>query len=158
MTGPAVEIQSEARRQIGELAAESKDGRETGGILLGRGPGAYGVITIERAGDPGPKAERRADYFLRDLAHAKQLADAAWQENEAVWIGEWHTHPTGLKRPSPRDLVTYSGLLADPELSFDAFVSIIVVPDPDWLTPRLLTWILGSTEGRETLGGEGADR
>ncbi len=145
MTARGVEILPEARRRICELAAQSEDGRETGGMLLGRGPDDHGVIVVEQAGDPGPKAQRRTDFFLRDLAHAKRLAEAAWQDGEAAWIGEWHTHPTGLKTPSPRDLVTYAGLLTDPELSFGAFVSIIVVPDPDWTSPRLLTWILGTT-------------
>jgi integrative and conjugative element protein (TIGR02256 family) len=144
VTSPGVDIHPEARSRICELAAQSEDGRETGGILLGRGPDETGVVRVERAGDAGPRAEREADYFLRDLKHAKELADAAWEESEAVWIGEWHTHPTGLAMPSSRDFVTYAGLLADPELWFEAFVSIIVVPDPDWASPRLLAWILGS--------------
>ena len=144
MNAPAVAVLPEAERRIREFAAESEDGRETGGILLGRGPDAGNVITVEHAGDPGPDAERRRDYFLRDLAHARELADAAWAEAEAVWVGEWHTHPTGPPTPSARDLVTYAALLADPELLFGTFVSIIVIPDPDWKSPRLLTWVLGS--------------
>jgi integrative and conjugative element protein (TIGR02256 family) len=142
---PAVVVLPEAERRIHELATESEDGHETGGLLLGRGPDAQNVITVERAGDPGPGAERRPDYFLRDLAHARELADAAWQESDAVWVGEWHTHPTGPATPSARDLVTYSGLLTDPDLSFGTFVSIIVVPNPDWRSSRLLTWVLSST-------------
>ena len=38
---------------------------ETGGILLGRVEGT--AITVELAGDPGPSAERRPDFFDRDL-------------------------------------------------------------------------------------------
>jgi integrative and conjugative element protein (TIGR02256 family) len=154
MNAPSVVVVPEAERRIRALAAESEDGRETGGILLGRGPDAENVITVERAGDPGSGAERRPDYFLRDLAHACALADAVWQETKAVWVGEWHTHPTGPAAPSARDLVTYAALLADPDLSFGTFVSIIVVPDPDWKNPRLLTWVLGSTAapGRQEYG------
>ena len=146
---PTVTILQEAEDRIRELAHESADGRETGGILLGRGPDAENVITVERAGDPGARAERRPDYFLRDLAHARELAADAWEETEAVWIGEWHTHPIGPPTPSTRDLVTYAGLLADADLSFATFVSIIVVPDPDWETARLLTWVLGSWESQQ---------
>lgn len=143
MTAPDITILPAARDRICELAVESQDGYETGGILLGRGSDADGAIVVERAGDSGPHAERRTDYFLRDLEHAQQLADKAWEEDRAVWVGEWHTHPTGILTPSPRDLVTYAGLLSDPELAFDSFVSIIVVPDPDWARPTLLTWVLG---------------
>jgi integrative and conjugative element protein (TIGR02256 family) len=146
MNTPTVAIRPEAEHRIRELAAASEDGRETGGILLGRGPDADNVITVERAGDSGPEAQRRPDYFLRDLAHARELADAAWHEDEGVWVGEWHTHPTGMSTPSSRDLTTYAGLLADRDLSFTSFIAIIVVPDPDWASARLLTWVLGAAQ------------
>jgi integrative and conjugative element protein (TIGR02256 family) len=142
-----VTIVPEADRRIRELARESADGRETGGILIGRGPNAANVITVERAGDPGPAAKRCPDYFLRDLAHAKRLASAAWEEDQGVWIGEWHTHPTGPTMPSARDLTTYTALLTDSELAFSNFVSVIVVPAPCWDAARLLVWVLGAAAG-----------
>lgn len=141
----AAEIRPEAANRIMKLAAVSTDGRETGGILLGRGPDANGLIIIEEAGDPGPDADRRPDYFLRDLAHAQRLAAAAWERDKAVWVGEWHTHPKGPIHPSARDLDTYAGLMTDTSLDFRAFVSIIVVPDPDWARPRLVPWMLAPT-------------
>jgi hypothetical protein len=101
---------------------------------------------IEEAGDPGLKADRRPDYFLRDLAHAQQLAAEAWERDKAIWVGEWHTHPKGPIHPSARDLSTYVALIADASLEFRAFVSIIVVPDPDWTKPRLLPWVLAPTD------------
>jgi integrative and conjugative element protein (TIGR02256 family) len=152
VTAPTVTILPEVEERIRALAAESRDGSETGGILLGRGPDDNGVITVEEAGDPGPAAERRPDFFLRDLDHARELAAAAWDDREAVWVGEWHTHPTGPPTPSNRDLVTYAGLLSDPELGFATLVSIIVVPDPDWANPRLLTWVPGSSEPDQEYG------
>ena len=51
----AVEIHPEAAAHIAELAAESADSSETGGILLGRGPDTAGLIVVEQAGEPGPK-------------------------------------------------------------------------------------------------------
>ena len=130
--------------RIRELSRASVDGNETGGVLLGHGPDKHGLIVVARAGEPGEKAQRSPDFFLRDRVHAQQLADEAWRESGAVWVGEWHTHPTGLPTPSPRDLATYSSLLSDPELSFQVLVSVIVIPDPDegWEQPRLLVWVL----------------
>ncbi len=138
---PAVE------KRIQRLARAAADGRETGGILLGRGPDEHGVIVVEEAGDAGEHAERRPDYFLRDRAHAERLAEAAWERSRAVWVGEWHTHPDGLPIPSTRDLATYSALLDDSELAFKALVSVIAVPDPAqrWEAPRLLVWVLAPT-------------
>ncbi len=141
----SVDIRREAAARISELAGTSADGAETGGILLGRGPDANGLIVVEQAGDPGPKSDRRPDFFLRDLAHAQQLAAEAWEREKAIWVGEWHTHPKGPIQPSPRDLNTYVALMTDAALEFKVFVSIIVIPDPDWTTPRLLPWVLAPT-------------
>jgi integrative and conjugative element protein (TIGR02256 family) len=138
----SVDIRPEAAARISDLAGASADGVETGGILLGRGPDANGVIVVEDAGDAGPKADRRPDFFLRDLAHAQRLAAEAWERDKAIWVGEWHTHPKGPIQPSPRDLSTYVALMTDTALEFKAFVSIIVIPDPDWSSPRLLPWVL----------------
>jgi integrative and conjugative element protein (TIGR02256 family) len=147
-----VAITPDVERQIRELARASEDRSETGGILLGRGPDERGVIHVEHAGEPGEHAERRPDYFLRDRAHAEHLADAAWTDSRAVWVGEWHTHPTGPPIPSMRDLVTYAGLLDDPELAFEAFVTMIVVPHESkrWEAPRLLMWVLASRAEPDT--------
>jgi integrative and conjugative element protein (TIGR02256 family) len=112
--GNAIDIAPEARSAIMRLSPESADGSETGGILLGRGPDADGVVRVEIAGEPGPRAERRPDFFLRDLEHARGLAARAWQETGAVWIGEWHTHPMGGARPSATDLGTYARLWRPP--------------------------------------------
>ena len=145
----AVDIPRHVAARIVELAAASADGSETGGILLGRGPADNGVIFVEEAGDPGPEAERRPDFFLRDLERAKALADDAWERDKAVWVGEWHTHPGGPPFPSPRDLTTYTSLIASADLAFRAFVSIIVTPDPDWASPTLVPWVLAPAEERD---------
>lgn len=141
---PRLQLQPAAVQTILRLAAESSDGRETGGILIGRGPDDDGVIIVDEAGGPGPDAIRRADFFLRDRGHAQALADAAWADRKAVWVGDWHTHPTGGPTPSSRDLRTYRGLLVAAELSFDVFLSIIVVPDEarGWERPQLHAWWL----------------
>lgn len=133
---------------IKAMARESTDGRETGGILLGRGPNEDGVVRVEWAGDPGPKARREPGFFLRDLEHAQRLADEAWDESKAIWVGEWHTHVHGGPRPSGTDLATYASLLAAAELQFDVFVSIIAVPGAErgWEEPRLAPWLLAISE------------
>lgn len=113
---------------IGEEAIRSRDGLETGGILLGTDRGQE--VVIRQAGGPGPKARRESNRFLRDLTHAQQLAELAWKEDQSQWIGEWHTHPSGDLTPSNYDLKAYSRHLHDPELSFKRFLTIIVVPTP----------------------------
>lgn len=130
------------------MAQESVDGSETGGILLGRGPDKTSVVHVERAGDAGPKAHREPGFFLRDLEHAQRLADEAWDESKAIWVGEWHTHIHGDSRPSATDLGTYARLLAATDLRFDVFVSIIVVPDAEhgWEEPWFASWLLAISD------------
>jgi integrative and conjugative element protein (TIGR02256 family) len=123
-------------------AVTAADGRETGGILLGSDDGT--VLEIRQAGGPGPHADRRAGEFRRDLAHAEELALAAWAADGSVWIGEWHTHPRGPARPSATDLATYGGFLTDPTLGFRRFSAIIITPanGEDWRRMRMAAWLV----------------
>ena len=105
------------------------DGMETGGILLGHV--TDGTALVRYAGDPGPRAVRRRDFFLRDLDHAQELADAAFDTDGSIWIGEWHSHVEAPLVPSKRDLTTYALLLADDELGFDILISLIVGESDD---------------------------
>lgn len=98
---------------------------------------------ISRAGGPGPRAYRGTHVFLRDLAYARQLADVAWREEGAQWLGEWHTHPSGDLTPSELDLRSYLRHLHDAELRLDRFVAVIVglatdsgVTAATWLVER----------------------
>jgi len=129
MTSPfaetAILLRASALTSIQTYAKESDDGRETGGILLGRDP-LNGPLEVLHAGDAGPDAVRDARFFLRDLGHAQRLASQAFDKDGSMWIGEWHTHPVEEAVPSDRDLATYQSLLADPELAFTRFLALIV--------------------------------
>lgn len=120
---PPVTITDVALSAIAREALRSTDGLETGGILLG--DDATDGIVVRHAGGPGPNAARGELTFMRDLDHARRLADSAWSEDRSQWIGEWHTHPTGALSPSEVDLHSYMRHLHDPELGFDKFIAII---------------------------------
>jgi integrative and conjugative element protein (TIGR02256 family) len=119
-----IEIQAEALATITEQVRVGGTVLETGGILLGHNHRDRSTILV--AGDPGPNAVRHMRAFSRDRAHAEGLADAAWAEHQAIWVGEWHTHPEGLATPSDIDLASYLEHLNDPDLGFDYFVSLII--------------------------------
>lgn len=124
-------------------ARASADGFETGGILLGHDHEGQDLIEVTQAGDAGPKAMREQRRFLRDLEHARELADIAYEGKGSVWVGEWHTHPNESPLPSPRDLSTYLRLLEDPSLDFSRFASIIVTAESeDWDNPVLWPWVI----------------
>jgi integrative and conjugative element protein (TIGR02256 family) len=138
-----VRLGDRALATIVHEAPASSDGRETGGILLGFDAGPLTEALVMEAGDPGPQAERRQDFFRRDVEHAQRLADEAFTRTTSRWIGEWHTHPHGDLAPSRKDLRTYRGFLRDPELAFDSFVAVIVGPGDDgWTKPRAAAWLI----------------
>jgi integrative and conjugative element protein (TIGR02256 family) len=141
MRARVIRLAACAAETIATQAPASMDGSETGGILLGHERGEK--ITVTRAGDPGPHADRRPDRFLRDLTHSRRLADEAYAQDGSVWVGEWHTHPAAPGVPSPIDLETYGRLLADPELGFTRLASIIVTPyqEHGWSELVLAGWI-----------------
>lgn len=127
-------------------ASASADGMETGGILLGYDYDGDDLLEVTQAGDAGPRARRERRRFLRDLEHARTLADVAYEEDGSVWIGEWHTHTNESPFPSSRDLLTYLRLLGDATLEFSRFASIIVTAEcDDWDDVVLWPWVITPT-------------
>jgi integrative and conjugative element protein (TIGR02256 family) len=120
----AIRISRSAIADIVSEATASVDGRETGGILLGRSQ-IDGVV-VRHAGGPGPGASRTPDTFHRDLEFARALAADVWNRDGSQWVGEWHTHPSRNYSPSARDLSSYRAHLADDELGFTEFICLIV--------------------------------
>lgn len=146
-----VEITSKSFDSIGEEVRLGGSILETGGILLGHESRAGCRITL--AGGPGPAASRDPLAFSRDLAHAEALADQAWNHDRAIWLGEWHTHPYGPPTPSETDMAAYARHLADPDLGFDTFISIIVgrTTDPGQQVAAVaLTWVVDRYGARTT--------
>ncbi|MEV6444787.1 Mov34/MPN/PAD-1 family protein [Amycolatopsis sp. NPDC051716] len=141
----AIVVTRAAVEAIAHEARASGDGTETGGILLGTAESDS--LVIRHAGGPGRHATRRTTFFQRDLNHAQALGDWAFEKDRSVWIGEWHTHLRAPAVPSSRDLATYRGLLADPELAFDFFVAIILAePTNEWTQPQIATWLVTPTQ------------
>ncbi len=151
MTARAPQVPCVLRVTLAEAAAcsiaghatASSDGLETGGLLLGHlHPDR---VVVNYAGGPGPLALREPTRFQRDLAHARDLARAAWRLDRGIWLGEWHTHPLGPVTPSDIDLRTYLTHLNDPDLTLPSFLSLIVVAAPDWNHPGIVAWTVTRT-------------
>jgi integrative and conjugative element protein (TIGR02256 family) len=106
------------------------------------------VLDVVHAGDAGPRAIREAAFFRRDVAHAQALADLAYRTDGSIWLGEWHTHPDRLSRPSQLDLTSYRQMLNDPALAFTFFLAMIVLPGPSggWHRPRLTGWVVSTAD------------
>lgn len=77
---------------------------ETGGMLLGyRSPAGDEVITGVILG--GPHAKRTHDRFVGDGEWQQTRLEEIYLASNCVttYLGEWHSHPSGLLAPSRLD-------------------------------------------------------
>jgi len=142
-----VTVTDTCRAAISLNAAAAADGKETGGILLGHHHNySQPVLDVVHAGDAGPRAVRQAAFFQRDVTHAQALADVAYSTDGSVWLGEWHTHPGRLSKPSFLDLASYRQMPDDPELEFTFFLAVIVLSGQadGWDRPCLTGWVVST--------------
>lgn len=92
-----------------EADADRHAPEETGGVLLGyadRTDAARIQVTIQIG--PGPKAVHRRHFFHPDSEwQAQEIADAyASSGRVSTYLGDWHSHPGGSRRPSGLDRST----------------------------------------------------
>jgi hypothetical protein len=151
MRRPVIRFEPDAFSVLRKEASAASDGLETGGILLGCDDVSTLETHVNLLGGPGPNAQRRPDFFCRDLAHAVGLGDEAYSRDGSLWVGEWHTHPGSLVRPSRRDLSTYRVFLEDLALGFEHCASIIVTSADSWETVECTGWVISLPPG----GGQG---
>lgn len=140
-----VTVTDTTRTSITRYAMASADGLETGGILLGHyRTHPRPVLDVVHAAGPGPRAVRQTDFFRRDVRHAQAVADLAYCTDASIWIGDWHTHPGGPAQPSDTDLASYRTLLADRDLRFEVFLTVIVTSDPTtgWRRALPTGWLI----------------
>jgi integrative and conjugative element protein (TIGR02256 family) len=134
-----VRIRAEAFDFIRDEAVRSRDGKETGGILVGVDDGE--TVEIRCAGGPGPRAIRRADLISRETAFAQEVVDREWKRDGSDWIGEWHTHTVGRPLPSKLDRRTYEGIVTAADLEFQRFFSLILrANDESWEDLDIVLW------------------
>lgn len=100
---------------MSDLLAEARRWplRETGGALLGWRDGEDTVVA--RVLGPGPSARHRRRSFEPDTewqnAEGRRIyADSA---RTIAFLGDWHTHPLGIPRPSRQDEQTAQILAED---------------------------------------------
>lgn len=83
-----------------------KNGTEACGILIGRHSVDKNKIRIEIATAPSKSDKREKYYFSIDSKHHQQILDNQFVEsqNEAVYLGTWHSHPEPIPTPSKCDI------------------------------------------------------
>ena len=145
-----IDVHRDVIRGIARRARESRDGKETGGLVLGDDSAPR--LELRSVLGSGPNAVRKADYFQRDLEFSRAGATEAFNRDGSQWVGEWHSHLNGQVEPSAADITTYVRHLRDPELALARFSALIVTADdPAWEAVSVWFWLC--TESRLVLKG-----
>lgn len=92
-----------------EADAERRAPEETGGVLLGYTDrtDAMQIQVTDQIG-PGPNAIHRRNFFYPDGKWQAQEIATAYASSGCVstYLGDWHSHPGGSRRPSGLDRST----------------------------------------------------
>jgi integrative and conjugative element protein (TIGR02256 family) len=105
---------------------ESDPTVETGGVLAGYWNESSDLHITDASG-PGPRATRTATRFEKDIVYCQQFLDEILKTNQnLVYIGEWHSHPTKNNRPSNTDLKSLEEISFQKEYLTDKPVMIIL--------------------------------
>jgi integrative and conjugative element protein (TIGR02256 family) len=85
---------------------------ETGGVLVGYRAQAVQVITNMIG--PGPRAVRTTTSFEGDHEYQCEELERIYRRSGAVtmYLGDWHTHPSGIPQPSALDKETLRHIAA----------------------------------------------
>lgn len=99
---------------------------ESGGILLGK---VYDeVIVVDQVSEPSPDDQSGRFYFDRNILKAQHIVKKVWEESngERIYLGEWHTHPEDVPRPSSDDKKLLKNMVEDTQMEIDfLFMAII---------------------------------
>lgn len=86
---------------------------EAGGVMCGRFISESNDIVIDDISTPFDSDIRtRHSFFRKTLGH-QEFLDQLWQQSDGTcnYIGDWHTHPEPVPKPSAKDLRNWRRLV-----------------------------------------------
>ena len=106
--------------------------REAGGQLFARVEGK--LIRIERATGPRPSDRRWRMSFLPNRLAERREIKRLFKEG-LLYVGDWHTHPELIPRPSHTDINSVQDMYIKSRHGLASFVMVIVgsAPPPQGL-------------------------
>lgn len=90
-----------------------KNDAEAGGIMLGRLILDCSDVIVDDATKPHPDDKRSRLFFWRSNKNAQQRVVDAWNGSSGtqIYLGEWHTHPEDVPKPSCVDIQNWNRIL-----------------------------------------------
>ena len=126
--GGTVALSDRVTTTFSEYAQLGESDPESGGILLGRLILESDDVVIDEATKPAPEDRSWRFYFWRANKPALRRVAEAWNTSGGtqVYLGDWHTHPEDVPRPSCVDLQNWKRLLKKSKYEQDFLLFVVV--------------------------------
>tara|TARA_R110000851_G_C13094904_1_gene567325 strand:- start:579 stop:1061 length:483 start_codon:yes stop_codon:yes gene_type:complete len=101
--GSIVLILAEVLTEIGSYIQTDQSFEEAGGLLIGERRGGHFIVN--GISSPQPTDVRRRSSFVRNVPGHYRIVQSAFRMSGGTsnYLGEWHTHPEDIPRPSSVD-------------------------------------------------------
>lgn len=113
---------------------DSKDKKESGGILLGQIN--KDSILITRASIPNKKDKADRYNFVRDKTMSQLIIDYEYANSDGrtLYLGEWHTHPADIASPSGDDRLMIHEQFSKNKIHTDFLLLVIMGLKNDYIS------------------------
>jgi integrative and conjugative element protein (TIGR02256 family) len=104
-----LKISQNVTRDMLRFIQDSAEKPEAGGVLIGRYISDGNNIVIDTLTTPlNGDFQSRFRFYRAKEAH-QQIIDKVWNDSEGTctYLGEWHTHPENIPRPSCTDKLNW---------------------------------------------------
>jgi len=106
----------------------NKKETEAGGVLVGRFLAQSNDVVIDLVTEPTKYDKRKRTFFSRSAKIHNEFVQIEWEKSLGTinYVGEWHTHPQKMPKPSTYDLKSWKILLGElgTELEFIFFIIV----------------------------------
>ena len=117
------------------MIAEAKQfaPKETGGVFMGYR--ARDSIVITNVIGSGPNAVHQSVFYRPDLQYEETQIAKAYAESKRMhtYLGDWHTHPSGILRLSRKDKIALATIAKSKEARIERpIMAILAGENDDW--------------------------
>ncbi|MEJ1340382.1 MAG: Mov34/MPN/PAD-1 family protein [Candidatus Sedimenticola sp. (ex Thyasira tokunagai)] len=103
---------------------------ERGGLLFSS-PVVSDCVEVSSVSEPTKKDKSGKYYFYPDPASSQQEIDRQFAR-QLAYVGDWHTHPSDIPKPSPKDVVTIKKVFNESSHNLNYVLMIIIGTSNDF--------------------------
>lgn len=121
-----IKISDEVLKIIQKYKQDTKYSLEAGGIILGRYLWSEDVV-IDYITVPMDNDKRKKYYFYRNKESHQAEIIKYWRESNGTcnYLGEWHTHPEDIPKPSKYDINQWKKIIKNAQYDNDYLLFLI---------------------------------